>query len=197
MLLAAGWIAAQAGGGLLNLTFKETFERTRPEFADPILAASSWSFPSGHVMGTFILCGLGCYLAVRERDSWTASAVAVTLAISWSMVMAFSRLYLGMHFLSDVVAGLLAGVHGSRSAFSPRGHSRTYRCRQARFAFRLTSASREVGSRKPQGQVARGSRKGQDKKSSIRVPLYLPLRLGICYLCVASAFRRKASCRGS
>src|SRR5688572_12679632 len=49
-LLAAGSIAAQAGGGLLNLALKETFERTRPEFADPLLGSSSWSFPSGHAL---------------------------------------------------------------------------------------------------------------------------------------------------
>jgi len=109
-MLAIVWVAAQAGGGLLNRTLKETFERTRPEFADPLLMSSSWSFPSGHAMGTFILCGLGCYLLLRERRSWTASALAVSLAVSWCVVMAFSRLYLGVHFASDVVAGLVAGA---------------------------------------------------------------------------------------
>jgi membrane-associated phospholipid phosphatase len=110
MVLAIGWLAAQGGGGLLNQALKETFERTRPEFADPILLSSSWSFPSGHAMGTFILCGLGCYLLLRERRSWTPSAVGVSLAVSWCVVMAFSRLYLGVHFASDVIAGLLAGT---------------------------------------------------------------------------------------
>jgi undecaprenyl-diphosphatase len=105
-----GWVAAHAGGGLLNLTLKRAFERTRPEFADPLLAASSWSFPSGHAMGTFILCGLGCYLVLREMRSWTAAAAVVMLATSWCLIMAFSRLYLGVHFASDVVAGLVAGA---------------------------------------------------------------------------------------
>src|SRR5688500_7169191 len=109
-VLAIGWLAAQGGGGLLNRTLKEAFERTRPEFADPLLMSSSWSFPSGHAMGTFILCGLGCYLLLRERRCWTASAVGVSLALSWCVVMAFSRLYLGVHFASDVIAGLLAGA---------------------------------------------------------------------------------------
>ena len=109
-VLAVGWLAAQGGGALLNRTLKETFERTRPEFADPLLASSSWSFPSGHAMGTFIFCGLGCYLLLRERPSWTASGVALGLAISWCVVMAFSRLYLGVHFASDVIAGFLGGA---------------------------------------------------------------------------------------
>ena len=110
MLFAVAWVGAQAGGGLLNRVLKETFERTRPEFADPVLAASSWSFPSGHAMGTFIFCGVGCYLLLRHNRSWPAAAALVTAASSWCVVMAFSRLYLGVHYASDVIAGLLAGV---------------------------------------------------------------------------------------
>jgi undecaprenyl-diphosphatase len=110
IVFALAWVAAQAGGGLLNRALKETFERTRPEFADPVLAASSWSFPSGHAMGTFILCGVGCYLLLRDNRSWTRAAVVVTASVSWCVVMAFSRLYLGVHYASDVIAGLLAGV---------------------------------------------------------------------------------------
>lgn len=110
MLLALGFVTAQAGGGLLNRVLKETFERTRPEFADPVLTASSWSFPSGHAMGTFILCGMVCYLLVQENRSWKTAAVIVTGSASWCVVMAFSRLYLGVHYASDVLAGLLVGV---------------------------------------------------------------------------------------
>jgi undecaprenyl-diphosphatase len=110
VVMAGGWIAAQAGGGLLNLVLKESFERTRPTFADPLLATSSWSFPSGHAMGTFILLGLGCYMFLRDVQSWTVALLAVTVALSWCIVMAFSRLYLGVHFASDVAAGLVAGV---------------------------------------------------------------------------------------
>jgi membrane-associated phospholipid phosphatase len=110
MLLALGWVAAQAGGGLLNRVLKETFQRTRPEFADPMLLASTWSFPSGHAMGTFILCGMVCYLLLRGIRPWTMAAAVVTASASWCGVTAFSRLYLGVHYVSDVIAGLLAGV---------------------------------------------------------------------------------------
>lgn len=109
-LAVLGWTAAQAGGWLLNYALKAAFERTRPSFADPLLAASSWSFPSGHAMGTFILLGVGSYVVLRNVRSWSAAAVVVTLTLSWCVVMAFSRLYLGVHFASDVVAGLIAGV---------------------------------------------------------------------------------------
>jgi len=95
---------------LLNRVLKETFERTRPEFAEPMLAASSWSFPSGHAMGTFVFCGVGCYLLRRGDRSWTMVTVIVAASASWCVLMAFSRLYLGVHYASDVIAGLLAGV---------------------------------------------------------------------------------------
>lgn len=109
-VLALGWLGAQAGGALLNMALKQAFARTRPEFADPVLAASSWSFPSGHAMGTFIACGVGCYLLLRGGRSWLAASVVVTVAIAWCLVMAFSRLYLGVHYVSDVIAGLIAGA---------------------------------------------------------------------------------------
>lgn len=110
LVLSAWWVGAQAGGGVLNLVLKGAFERTRPEYADPLLAASSWSFPSGHAMGTFILFGLGCYVLLREARSWTVAAMVIGASLSWCLVMAFSRLYLGVHFASDVLAGVVGGA---------------------------------------------------------------------------------------
>lgn len=107
-VLASVWIAGQAGGGLMNLALKTVFSRTRPEFADAV--ASGWSFPSGHAMGTFIFCGLGAYVLLRRTRSWTATVLVVWAALLWCVVMSFSRLYLGVHFATDVVAGLIAGA---------------------------------------------------------------------------------------
>jgi membrane-associated phospholipid phosphatase len=109
-LLAGAWVAANAGGALLNLALKNVFERTRPEFADAALAASSWSFPSGHAMGTFVMCGLGSYLLLRDRPSWPVAAFVIATSLAWCLVMGFSRLYLGVHFASDVVAGAIGGA---------------------------------------------------------------------------------------
>jgi undecaprenyl-diphosphatase len=107
-MLAWAWIAAQAGGGLLNFALKALFERTRPEVADPLLA-TGWSFPSGHAMATFIFCGMLAYVLLRRTWSWTAAVLTVCVALSWSVVMSFSRLYLGVHYATDVTAGLIAG----------------------------------------------------------------------------------------
>jgi undecaprenyl-diphosphatase len=108
-VLAFAWVMAQAGGGVLNLALKETFQRSRPELADALLA-SSWSFPSGHAMGTFIFFGLACYVLLRDQRSWPVATVTVSAAGAWSVIMAFSRLYLGVHYPTDVVAGLVAGA---------------------------------------------------------------------------------------
>jgi len=108
-VVAFAWMAAQAGSGILNWALKGLYERARPEYADAFLYSSSFAFPSGHAMGTFVFCGLGCYLLLRDGRSWTSSWVTIAVALSWSVVMAFSRLYLGVHFVSDVVAGLVAG----------------------------------------------------------------------------------------
>jgi undecaprenyl-diphosphatase len=109
-VLAVGWIIGQAGGPILNVMLKNAFERTRPEFADAFLNTPSWSFPSGHAMNTFVFCGLGAYVLVRFTRSWTTIAAVVAVAFSWCLVMGFTRLYLGVHFVSDVVAGLIAAT---------------------------------------------------------------------------------------
>ena len=109
-LVASVWGLAQAGGGLLNFLLKETFERARPESADAAFGVTGWSFPSGHAMGTFVFCGVAGYLLARATRSWSVAAATVAVAAAWSMAMAFSRLYLGVHYASDVVAGLVAGA---------------------------------------------------------------------------------------
>ena len=109
-LVALVWGLSQAGGGLLNYLLKETFDRARPAFADAAFGVTGWSFPSGHAMGTFVFCGVAGYLLARATRSWSVAAVTVAVAAGWSMAMAFSRLYLGVHYASDVVAGLVAGA---------------------------------------------------------------------------------------
>jgi undecaprenyl-diphosphatase len=107
--LAALWISAQAGGGLLTVLLKSIFERTRPDVPAAFGTASGWSFPSGHVMGTFIFCGVGAYLLLHRLRSPTAVYAVLSASVIWCAVMGFSRLYLGVHFATDVVAGLVAG----------------------------------------------------------------------------------------
>ncbi|WP_437306597.1 phosphatase PAP2 family protein [Sorangium sp. So ce388] len=109
-VLAIGWLIALAGGGLLNWALKALFARQRPTFADPLAVAAGWSFPSGHSMGTFITFGMLSYLGLLFVRTLRARLLLVALALSWTVAMGFSRMYLGVHYLSDVLAGFAAGT---------------------------------------------------------------------------------------
>ena len=102
-------LAAVPGGMLLNVAMKHTFLRARPHFDAPILSLSTYSFPSGHTVAATLLYGvLACYFTRRAR-SWQARAAIVVTACAMVLLVAGSRLYLGAHYLSDVMAGMLEG----------------------------------------------------------------------------------------
>jgi undecaprenyl-diphosphatase len=104
-------VIVAAGGGLaLNVLMKLAFQRARPAFDDPLLTLSSYSFPSGHVAGSTIFYGLLVIwiVARTRRPLWRALAIVVALLLI--AMVAFSRMYLGVHYLSDVGAAFAEGV---------------------------------------------------------------------------------------
>ncbi|WP_437957954.1 phosphatase PAP2 family protein [Sorangium sp. So ce119] len=108
-VLAVGWLIALAGGGLLNYALKALFARPRPTFDEPLALAAGWSFPSGHSMGTFVTFGMLSYLGLLFVRTLRVRLAVLALAMSWTVAMGFSRMYLGVHYLSDVLAGFAAG----------------------------------------------------------------------------------------
>jgi membrane-associated phospholipid phosphatase len=97
------------GGMLLNVAMKHTFARARPHFDEPILTLTTYSFPSGHSVAATLLYGvLACYFT-RHAKSAGARAAIVLAACAMIALVAFSRLYLGAHYLSDVLAGMAEG----------------------------------------------------------------------------------------
>ena len=98
------------GGAVLLSLLKLAFHRHRPTFDDAFLLFQGYSFPSGHTMAATDLYGLLAVFAVLAFEAWRHR----TLAILWASVMAllvgFSRLYLGAHYLSDVLGGVAAGL---------------------------------------------------------------------------------------
>ncbi len=104
------WVVGALGGEILNQVLKNIFDRPRPVFTNPLATAESWSFPSGHAMESAILYGLLAYfllLGVRSRAGRIAIIVA---AIVLLLLIGLSRLYLGVHFFSDVAGGYAAGA---------------------------------------------------------------------------------------
>ncbi len=98
------------GGMLLNVLMKLAFHRARPFFVDPILTLSSYSFPSGHVAVSTIFYGLGVVWVFGRTRAIHWRILAVTAAALAILLVAFSRMYLGVHYLSDVSAAFAEGV---------------------------------------------------------------------------------------
>ena len=95
---------AVGGAMLLNLVLKGVYERARPRFAEPILELATYSFPSGHTTAATAFYGvLAAFLVSRFYDA-RRRAACVAGAIGAIALVAFSRVYLGAHYLSDVVA---------------------------------------------------------------------------------------------
>jgi undecaprenyl-diphosphatase len=114
----AAWLAtAMAGELLLEITLKSLFHRTRPETffgRDP----SGYSFPSGHAMGSFCFYGaLAGLLCARIRQPSLRILIG-TAATALVLAIGLSRIYLGVHYLTDVIAGYcVAGVWVSTLLF--------------------------------------------------------------------------------
>ena len=103
-------LVAVPGGMLLNAALKHAFRRARPSFDDPLLSLVTYSFPSGHTAAATVFYGLlACYL-VRRAYAWPARGLAVGGAVAMVMLVALSRMYLGVHYLSDVLAAAAEGA---------------------------------------------------------------------------------------
>lgn len=109
-LLLWVWIATNVGGVILQLVLKSSVHRTRPAHASTYLHGTTYSFPSGHAMNSTILYVLLAYM-LSTIFEWRGArrVVAYGSAGFISLAVGLSRLVLGMHFPSDVVAGLAAG----------------------------------------------------------------------------------------
>lgn len=121
-LLVALWLAwrrnwaqlARLGvvpaGMLLNAGLKTVFQRPRPHLQDPLVHLLTLSFPSGHAAASTVFYGALCALAFARWRRRAIRVVAVGLASAMVLLVAFSRVYLGAHYLSDVTAGVAVGA---------------------------------------------------------------------------------------
>jgi undecaprenyl-diphosphatase len=102
-------VVTMLGVVLLNHTLKLFFQRTRPVPYFGLEAPSSYSFPSGHALAAFCFYGaLAALLVVRTRRTWLRVALWLA-AIAIIGAIGLTRIYLGVHYPSDVLAGYMAG----------------------------------------------------------------------------------------
>jgi membrane-associated phospholipid phosphatase len=98
------------GGNLLNWCLKHLVQRGRPVFDDPVFSLPTYSFPSGHAMASTVFCGLLAMGASVQSGHRVSTRVAMGAACAMVALVCFSRMYLGLHYLSDVAAGVAEGV---------------------------------------------------------------------------------------
>lgn len=108
---AALWVAAAVGGGVLpsNL-LKFTFERPRPDLVPHVAHVFTTSFPSGHAtLSAITYLTMGALLA-SLHDSFRFKVYFISLAILLTVAVGISRIYLGVHYPTDVLAGWCVGA---------------------------------------------------------------------------------------
>jgi undecaprenyl-diphosphatase len=103
-------LVATGGGIALNLILKLFFDRPRPTVVVWGTNAVSSSFPSGHAMSATIVYSTVAYLAARLTKRRWARWVVMSLAAITVVLISTSRLYLGVHYPSDVLAGAVIGL---------------------------------------------------------------------------------------
>jgi undecaprenyl-diphosphatase len=96
-------------GMLLNVGIKHLVQRARPTWADPAVQLATYSFPSGHAVASTLFDGTVCVLLLEHVRSPWWRGVAAAAAGCMVLLVAFSRVYLGVHYPGDVMAGVALG----------------------------------------------------------------------------------------
>ena len=103
------WVLAVAGNGVLNNVLKQIFARVRPLHEDGLVLASGFSFPSGHSSGALVAYGmLACLACQWAAKRWRLPIVLGAVALAYSVGV--SRVFVQVHFASDVMAGFASGT---------------------------------------------------------------------------------------
>jgi undecaprenyl-diphosphatase len=107
--LALWVVTTMAVGGLLGVVLKLLVGRHRPDLLDPVARATGFSFPSGHALNAALTAGVFVLVLLPvARGAWRGALWAAAIGVT--VLTGLSRIVLGVHWTSDVVAGTLLGV---------------------------------------------------------------------------------------
>src|SRR3954467_1389452 len=107
--LAVFVVVTMAGSVVLNALVKQAVHRARPVLPDPVTHANGLSFPSGHAQSATVAACVLALLALPHLGRAGGWAV-VAAGVAWGAAIGFARVSLGVHFVSDVLAGAALGV---------------------------------------------------------------------------------------
>ena len=142
--LALFVLVTAAGSSLLNAVVKSSVHRLRPVLSDPVAGAQGLSFPSAHAQAAVV--GYAVLLLVflpLLHGAWRG--IAITFALLAVLAIGFSRIALGLHYVSDVVGGFVLGaawVAAMAATFNVVGVDRE---RSARLASPRSAGSQTLG----------------------------------------------------
>jgi undecaprenyl-diphosphatase len=100
------WALATGGSALLNIAVKTHFARDRPDLWEQVVSETSFSFPSGHAMASATLATALILLTWRTRWHWPA----LVLLPAFALTVGVARIYLGVHYPSDILAGFTVAI---------------------------------------------------------------------------------------
>lgn len=105
------FIFSALGGNLLKMAIKQALQKPRPVFSgcEALASPGEYSFPSGHAVFYTIISGFMIWYGIKYLKGWKRWLLA-TVAVLIILAVSFSRVYLGVHFLSDVLAGVAIGT---------------------------------------------------------------------------------------
>ncbi|MCM1984479.1 phosphatase PAP2 family protein [Lyngbya confervoides] len=91
------------GGAILSTGLKLVFSKPRPQLWTPVIHEITYSYPSGHALGSMVLYGFLAYLCARRYPRWRVLVYSIVSILI--LAIGLSRLYLGVHWPSDVIGG--------------------------------------------------------------------------------------------
>ncbi|WP_409270346.1 phosphatase PAP2 family protein [Neobacillus sp. SCS-31] len=95
-------------GSLFNIFLKELFKRQRPDI-EPLIVEQGFSFPSGHSMGSMIFYGAAAFLVFHYAKNASTKVIGCGIFLFMIFMIGISRIYLGVHYPSDIIGGFTAG----------------------------------------------------------------------------------------
>jgi undecaprenyl-diphosphatase len=108
--LLAGLITAVLSGLVSDFSLKHVFQRVGPRLHNPWIAEAGWSFPSGHAIASVVVYGFVAYMLLLVLKRQSQRVIVITGFVTMVIAIGFSRIYIGAHYFSDILAGYVVGV---------------------------------------------------------------------------------------